>query len=29
MTEQELLQDCLSRLNESSIAYMLVGSMAS
>ena len=29
MTEQELLQDCLRRLNQSSIDYMLVGSMAS
>ena len=29
MTEQELLQDCLRRLNRSSIDYMLVGSMAS
>lgn len=29
MTEQELLQDCLRRLNQSSISYMLVGSMAS
>ena len=29
MTEQELLQDCLQRLNQSTIAYMLVGSMAS
>lgn len=29
MTEQQLLQDCLRRLNQSSIAYMLVGSMAS
>lgn len=29
MTEQELLQDCLLRLNRSSIDYMLVGSMAS
>lgn len=28
MTEQQLLQDCLRRLNESSIPYMLVGSMA-
>ena len=28
MTEQELLQDCLRRLNQSSIDYMLVGSMA-
>ena len=29
MTEQELLQDCLKRLNQSTIDYMLVGSMAS
>lgn len=29
MTEQELLRDCLRRLNQSSINYMLVGSMAS
>ncbi len=29
MTEQELLRDCLLRLNRSSIDYMLVGSMAS
>jgi hypothetical protein len=29
MTEQELLKDCLARLNRSSIDYMLVGSMAS
>ena len=29
MTEQELLQDCLIRLNRFSIDYMLVGSMAS
>lgn len=29
MTEQELLQDCLRRLNDSFIEYMLVGSMAS
>ena len=29
MTEQELLQDCLRRLNQSTIDYMLVGSMAS
>lgn len=29
MTEQELLEDCLRRLNQSSIKYMLVGSMAS
>lgn len=29
MTEQELLRDCLRRLNRSSIDYMLVGSMAS
>ncbi len=29
MTEQELLADCLSRLNRSNIDYMLVGSMAS
>ena len=28
MTEQELLQDCLGRLSESGISYMLVGSMA-
>lgn len=28
MTEQELLRDCLRRLNESQIDYMLVGSMA-
>ncbi len=29
MTEQELLVDCLRRLNQSSVEYMLVGSMAS
>ena len=29
MTEQELLVDCLRRLNGASIAYMLTGSMAS
>jgi hypothetical protein len=29
MTEQELLIDCLRRLNNSSVEYMLVGSMAS
>ena len=29
MTEQDLLIDCLKRLNESSVEYMLVGSMAS
>src|SRR5438093_9027798 len=29
MTEQELLTDCLVRLNNSGIAYMLTGSMAS
>jgi hypothetical protein len=29
MTEQELLEDCLRRLNQARIEYMLVGSMAS
>jgi hypothetical protein len=29
MTEQELLADCLKRLNAAEIPYMLVGSMAS
>lgn len=29
MAEQELLCDCLSRLNLSGVSYMLVGSMAS
>jgi hypothetical protein len=29
MTEQELLNDCLRRLNEAEIPYMIVGSMAS
>jgi len=29
MTEQELLQDCLRRLNSTGIAYMVTGSMAS
>ena len=29
MTEQELLRDCLRRLNDANVAYMLVGSMAS
>lgn len=29
MTEQELLVDCLSRLNSTGIAYMVTGSMAS
>lgn len=29
MTEQELLGDCLRRLNEAEIPYMIVGSMAS
>lgn len=29
MTEQELLTDCLRRLNQAAIDYMLVGSMAS
>ena len=29
MTEQELLADCLKRLNQSGLPYMLVGSMAS
>ena len=28
MTEQELLKDCLVRLDQSGINYMLVGSMA-
>lgn len=28
MSEQELLQDCLGRLSDSGIEYMLVGSMA-
>ena len=28
MTETELLVDCLQRLEQSGIAYMLVGSMA-
>ena len=28
MTEQELLQDCLRRLSDSGIEYMLVGSMS-
>ncbi|MEP5990356.1 hypothetical protein [Rhodopirellula bahusiensis] len=28
MTEQKLLKDCLCRLNQSHIDYMLVGSMA-
>ena len=29
MNEQELLVDCLERLNQTGIQYMLVGSMAS
>ena len=29
MTEQELLCDCLNRLNQAQIPYMLFGSMAS
>jgi len=29
MTEQELLQDCLKRLNDAGVHYMLTGSMAS
>lgn len=29
MNENELLRDCLQRLNRSGIAYMLTGSMAS
>ena len=29
MTEQELLADCLIRLNRADVAYMLTGSMAS
>lgn len=29
MTEQELLSDCLSRLQQANLSYMLVGSMAS
>ena len=29
MTEQELLRDCLGRLNQARIPYMIVGSMAS
>src|SRR3982751_4520816 len=29
MTEQELLTDCLNRLNSAGIAYMVTGSMAS
>jgi hypothetical protein len=29
MTEQELLKDCLQRLNGAGIRYMLTGSMAS
>src|SRR5688572_1787708 len=29
MTEQELLKDCLKRLNQAGIRYMLTGSMAS
>src|SRR5260221_10309166 len=29
MTEQELLKDCLSRLNAAGFAYMVTGSMAS
>src|SRR4026209_2188635 len=28
MTEQELLQDCLKRLNDAGVHYMLTGSMA-
>jgi len=29
VTERELLLDCLRRLNQTGIAYMLTGSMAS